>query len=444
MKLTLQRTLFEIINFLMALLLVIPLGVFIEQMCGLPLYRCCLIPCVAVLGFLIGRFSMTKPMQVSIALSVAGLAVSTIVAAALSLSIGRVLPTVLITLLTAFFSVFYFFSARKAGYTIYAPMAVSGILLHLLVLLFCTGLQWPERVGRFTSAVAIVFFLLTLFAFSAKGLRRSVHRGSGDRRVKYPAGMQMGNFLLVTGFILVAAFISNIYPLFRLFSAAFAVVIRIIIAIFAFISSLFDRRTVALGEETVEESIASVASEDNIMAYDPKGEATWVTTAVEVFAFICVLLFFLYAAYKLIRKLQSSGMQLPGFLRDLRDRFAPVADEDYVDENESLFDMKTMLSDVRGNVSGALKRFRERPQKIDDFPDDRMKVRFVFQQLLRRVRLRDQAAPSRTPNEIYAREYEGEQDFRQFMDYYNLARYTEDDLPADAGDLARSISKQKL
>ena len=441
MKLSLQRTLFEIINFLMTLLFVIPLGVFIEQLCGYSLFRCCLIPCISVIGFIVGRISLTKPMSLAMVLSGAGFILS--VAIALFLSWGLGLATILLTLLTAFFSLFFFFSSRKAAYTIYAPMAVSGILIHLLVLLFCTGLQWPDQVGRFTSTISICYFLLSLFAFSANGLRRSMHRGSADKRVVYPAGMQMGNFLLVTGFILLAAFISNIYPIFQLFSTGFAVVIRAIIAFFAFFSSLFDRRTVGM-DVTEEEAAASVAEEDNIMAVDPKGEASWVTTGVEIFAFICVVLFFLYALYKLSQKLRDSGMRMPAFLRNLRDRFAPVIDEDYVDENESLFDMKQMLSDTRNNVANAIKRIRERPQKLDDFSDDRLKIRFVFQQMLKRVKMRNSRAISQTPNEIYEKEYAGEADFRQFIDYYNLARYSDNPMPEDASEIAHSIIKQKL
>ena len=425
----------------MTLLFVIPLGVFIEQLCGYSLFRCCLIPCISVIGFIVGRISLTKPMSLAMVLSGAGFILS--VAIALFLSWGLGLATILLTLLTAFFSLFFFFSSRKAAYTIYAPMAVSGILIHLLVLLFCTGLQWPDQVGRFTSTISICYFLLSLFAFSANGLRRSMHRGSADKRVVYPAGMQMGNFLLVTGFILLAAFISNIYPIFQLFSTGFAVVIRAIIAFFAFFSSLFDRRTVGM-DVTEEEAAASVAEEDNIMAVDPKGEASWVTTGVEIFAFICVVLFFLYALYKLSQKLRDSGMRMPAFLRNLRDRFAPVIDEDYEDENESLFDMKQMLSDTRNNVANAIKRIRERPQKLDDFSDDRLKIRFVFQQMLKRVKMRNSRAISQTPNEIYEKEYAGEADFRQFIDYYNLARYSDNPMPEDASEIAHSIIKQKL
>ncbi len=442
MKLTLQRTLFEIINFLMALFFIIPLGVFVEQLCGYPLFRCCFIPCFAVIGFLVGRFSLTCGITQAMVLCGVGFAVSTVPALLLSLGLGLA-ACIALTLLTAFFSVFFYFSARKAAYTIYAPMAVGGILLHLVILLCCAGFQWGDRVNRFASIISICFFLLTLFAFSAKGLRRSVHRGSGDKRVAYPAGMQMGNFLLVTGFILVAAFISNIYPIFHLFSKGFSVILRGLLAIMAFIASLFDRRTISTAP-TVEESVAEVASEDNIMSYEAKGEAGWVTTGVEIFAFICVVLFFCYALYKLMQKLKERGVGLPGFLRNLRDKFSPVVEEDYVDESESLFDMKRMLSDTRDNMKNALKKLRERPQKLEDFPDNRTKVRFAFQQLLKKVKTRNPGAVSQTPNEIYEKEYAGEADFREFMDYYNTAKYSEAEVPDRAADCAKAILKQKL
>lgn len=440
MKLTPQRMLFEFINFLLAILFIIPLGVFIEQLCGYALFRCCFIPCLAVIGFIMGRLSLSSSISKCMIQCAISMVIAT--ASALVLSFGLGLATVLLTLLTAFFSVFFFFSARKAAYTIYAPVSVAGILIHLVILLCCTGFEWDAAVGRFASIVSICFFLLTLFAFSAKGLRRSMHKGSGAKHVVYPAGMQMGNFLLVTGFILVSAFISNIYPIFHIFSQGFAIVLKGLLAIIAFLGSLFDRRTVGTAVEEAE-SAAEVSAEDNIMAYEAKGEASWITTGVEIFAFICVVLFFLYALVKLMQRLRNSGAQLPAFLRNLRDKFAPVQ-EDYVDEAESLFDMKKMMTDTRENLKSALKKIRERPQRLEDFPDNRMKVRFAFQQLLKKVKSRNPNAHMQTPNELYEAEYAGEEDFREFMDYYNEAKYSDKDIPDNAADCASSILKQKL
>lgn len=439
MKISMQRTLFELTNFLMAFLFVIPLGVLAEQACGLPLYTCCFVPCVSMIGFLLGRFSMTKTMNLSIALSIVSLIVAVVLG--LLLSPSGLLITVLMALISGFFSVFFFFSARKAAYTIYAPMSIGGILIHLFVLLCCTGFEWTQKVITFTSGVAIAFFLLSLFAFSASGLRKSMHKGSSDKRVKYPAGMQMGNFFLVVGFILLASFISNIHPIFQVFSSAFGVVIKAIIAFFGFFTGLFDRRGVSTD---VEEGVSQEAAQDSIMNVEPKGEAAWVTKGVEVFAFIVVILLFAYLAFRLFKRMQQAGLQLPGFVRNLRDKFMPVVEEDFTDETESLFDMKKMLSDTGSRLKNALQKLRERPQKIDDFEDNRMKVRFAFQQMLKKVVVRTPGSASKTPNEILAAEYAGEEDFREFMDYYNEARYSDHDLSDDAGDCAKAILKQKL
>ena len=441
MKLTPQRMLFEGINFLLAVLFVIPLGVLLEQSCGLRPYQCCFIPCLSVIGFLFGRFSLQSNIQKGMLQCAVGFVASTVLALILSMGLG--LATILLTLLTAFFSIFFFFSARKAAYTVYAPMAVSGILVHLVVLLCFAAFEWDAGLNRFTSMVSIVFFLLTLFAFSAKGLRRSMHKGSGSKRVAYPAGMQMGNFLLVTGFILVAAFISNIYPIFQIFSQGFSVILRGLLAIVAFLSSLFDRRTIGTNV-TETESVVEVSAEDNLMDYEPKGEAGWITTGVEIFAFICVMLFLVYALYKLMRKLHDSGVRLPAFLRNIRDKFAPIQEEDYVDESENLFDMKKLLGETGNNMKKALKKLRDRPQKLEDFPDNRMKIRFAFQQMLKKVKLRNPGAVTQTPNEIYRTEYEGEAEFREFMDYYNAAKYSDQELPDAAAECAKDILKQKL
>lgn len=438
-KTSMQRLLFECINLLMALLFMIPLGVLVEQFCGFPLYRCCLIPCLTGIAYILGRVSMTKPMGVSMGLCIGGTVIAVILA--VLLSPAGVLIRLLMALVTLFFSVFFFFSARKAGYAIYAPMAVTGILLHVLILIICTGLQWEDSIARLLSVVSIAFFLLSLFAFSSKGLRKSMHRTSSDRRVRYPAGMQMGNFLLVTGFIIIAAFISNIYPIFHLFSNAFSHVINWLVALFALLSSKFHRRV--LVDSTIDQAEQSVA-EDSILNAEPKGEAGWVTTMVEIIAFVVVVLVVIYALYRLMLKLRERGVRLPGFLRNFRDRFAPVAEEDYVDETENLFDAREMLGDTRARMKKALHKLRERPQKLEDFPDNRMKLRFAFQQVLKKLSAQNPGAAAMTPNELQHQDFPNEAEAAQFMTYYNEARYSTRDIPDDAVCCARDMMKKKL
>ena len=438
-KTSIQRVLSECINLAMALLLVIPLGIAVEQFLGYPLFRCGLLPCLSGIGYVLGRVSMRRSMGLSMGLCGVGVVLGGILS--LVLCPAGTLVHVLIFLLTVFFSAFFFFAARKAGYSIYSPMAVTGILLHVLVLIICTGMQWKDSVARVLSIVSIAFFLLSLFSFSSKGLRKSMQRSVSEKRIRYPAGIQMGNFLLVTGFIIAAAFVSNIYPIFRLFSAGFAYVVQAIIAFFAYLATLIKHKPI--GSDPVTEKEPSIA-EDSILNAEPKGEAGWVTNRVEIIAFVVVLLVVIYALYRLLMKLREKGVRLPAFFQRFKDRFAPVADEDYVDETESLFDAKEMLGETRARMKRALKKLRERPQKLEDFPDNRMKVRFAFQQLLKRSVSRQPGASAMTPEELLRKDYPGEPDTAALVDYYNKARYSEEPIPDDAAACARTVLKKRL
>ena len=80
MKWTPQRTLFELLNFLLAVLFIIPLGVLIEQACGYPLFQCCLIPTLSAIGYLMGRFSLHSSVSRAMLLSAVGLVSSTLLA----------------------------------------------------------------------------------------------------------------------------------------------------------------------------------------------------------------------------------------------------------------------------------------------------------------------------------------------------------------------------
>ena len=101
-------------------------------------------------------------------------------------------------------------------------------------------------------------------------------------------------------------------------------------------------------------------------------------------------------------------------------------------------------ADLQIVLQNTLKKIRERPQKIDDFPDNRMKIRFTYQQMLKSVIRRTPKATAMTPNEVLNAEYPGEEDFTEFMGYYNKARYSTQDIPDDAVDCARGILKQKM
>lgn len=435
-----HNTVFEIVNYVLAFFLVLPMGVFLEQVCGFPLGRCCFIPCISLIGYALGRWSMPKHPPVAVAASIIGAIAAG--AAAFFLAPAGLLIHVLLVLLALFFAVFFFFSARKAGYTVYAPMSITGILIHVLILFMAIGLEFNQRAVNFASICAIIFFLLTLYSFSAQGLRKSLHKGSGEKSVTFPAGMQMGNFLLVTGFIIIAAFASNIHPVFQVFSKGFVYVIRWIFTGIAYIKSLFAHKGPLIEEES--SSNANNENENILMQNEPKGEAAAVTAGVEIFSFLIVLILVVIAALKIYQKLRKAGLKLPAFMQHLRDRFNPVVDEDYIDETENLFDTGKLLGDTGARLKQAITRLRERPQKISDFKDNRMKLRFAYQQILKKQLQRDPAHISRTPNELYATCFSGREDMKQLIEDYNRARYSSEDITDDSARRAETILKQRL
>ena len=62
-KTSIQRVLSECINLVMALLLVIPLGIAVEQFLGYPLFRCGLLPCLSGIGYVLARYQQLRKWQ---------------------------------------------------------------------------------------------------------------------------------------------------------------------------------------------------------------------------------------------------------------------------------------------------------------------------------------------------------------------------------------------
>ena len=439
--LTPQRVLFEIVNFLLTLSFCIPLGAFLEQFFGYPAYRTAFLLCASCLGYIMGRLSMhaeTNSAMGACALGVVGACLA--MAFALPRPVhGFYIAYIAHILLTAVLSVYFYFCARKAGYAIYGPLSIAGIILHLAVLILFAGLEYSDQLLRVASIGAVVFFLLSLYAFNAKGLRRSIHAGTNKATVSYPAGMQMCNFFLISGFIILALILSNISPLFVMFSFVFGRALKFIIKLMGFVTSLFDRRGVATSYE--EDEMATVAEGDSIFDLEPRGESPLATTLVAIFAMACVLvLVILFLRWVFKKGLKRIG-GVPRFVMKLRGLFAPPEEEDYVDETESLFTWKTLADGTLESLKNMLKKVTERPQRFDDFEDPRLKVRFAFKEILKKI---GPKSVYQTPYELLAGPLDDDDEYAEFIELYNDVKYN-DAVPSDAQvQQARQLMKQKL
>lgn len=98
-----------------------------------------------------------------------------------------------------------------------------------------------------------------------------------------------------------------------------------------------------------------------------------------------------------------------GIVRRAKSKPRLIEGEDYVDEIEALERPRTH------------RRFhRQSGQSFSDFADDRLKIRFAFQQLLRRRKEKDNLAHTKTPNELRQEELEEED---RLIAAYNRVRY---------------------
>ena len=81
-----------------------------------------------------------------------------------------------------------------------------------------------------------------------------------------------------------------------------------------------------------------------------------------------------------------------------------------------------------------VRKITDRAQKFDDFKDDRLKIRFVYQQLLKRLQKDNSGSLYQTPNELQAALPEHAE---SFIAAYNGVRY------ADAAPDSEAVAQAK-
>lgn len=434
-----QRLLYEIVALLMAIFFVIPFGILVTEVFSFSFW-CALIPCIAVLGHIAGRATFDSEVNVAMIACVVSAVVSLVGAALLihSLSLGGVIMTGLSLVLC----LYLYFAGRKAGFSLYTAFALTGILSQLAILIICTMLSVEGASSNLLIFSACAFFLLSLYSFNNNSLRASLHKGTAARNVRYPSGMKINNFWLLTGFVIIAAIIANIAPLAEGFGSLLVLAIQAVASFFGFFSGLFDRRSVAV--ETEEETSTTVSDEDNIFAYEAKGESSIITTIVEIIAFIIVMIMLAYLLWRLYKYLKKHLFGKGTVFARFRNMFTTPEAEDYMDETEDLMSMKDILANAGASAMERLRKLRERPQHFDDFQDDGMKVRFVYQQLLKNLRYKIPACTCKTPNELMEQALGNDEDVTDFIDAYNGVKYADEAPSSDQVAAARRILKRKF
>lgn len=448
MKLSsLQRWLFEAINFLLVLTFMIPVSSLLGVVFGYGGQHTIWVLSFAVLGFLVGRFTMRMSaggamfccfISAAAAAAACGLTLH-FLTGGFRAHLGGNLCFMIVALIG---SIMFYFWARKAGYTIYAPMTTVGVLLHLVSLLVLSAMKAPELQRNISSWAAIIFFLLALYAYNARGLRKSVYVGERSRSVHLPRGIQMSSFLLVTGFIMLALLFSWLGPAIPALGGLLGRGLLLAIRGVGTLIGMVDQLTSLMGPMSPLEDSAENEEGGFMMDDVVKEHSDFVNSLINVFGFVIVIILGIVLLVMFYNKFLKGLKGVQELMNKLRGMFEPEHIDDYVDETESLFSWKKALDSATEGIRNALHRITDRPQKFDDFETGRLKIRFVYQHLLKRRMEQDGGAsgPYETPNELQTHlqpEAEG------FIATYNSVRYANAEPTPEEIAQAQALWKQK-
>lgn len=426
---SLQRWLFEAINILLVLTFMIPVSILVGFLFGMNQSWMPWLLCLSALGYVAGRATMHANVGLAqLACFGTGGLTAAVCGVLLQFYGGGIAAhlagSIVCIAITGIGSIAFFFCSRKAGYTVYAPMALMGILIHLVTLVVLYATNAAEFLRELSSWTAIVFFLLSLYAFNARGLRKSVYTSDNARSARLPRGIQMSSFLLVSVFILIAAVCSLAAPVFPFLASAVGFIIQWVFRLGNRFLGLIDELTGFMPQ--VQDTSEPLEDDGLKLPFDDviKGEAAWVTDFVSIFAIIVVSILGVILLVLWYQKFLKNLKVIQNLLARMQGMFNPTVEEDYVDETESLFSWGSALRSATEGLRNAVKKFTDRPQKFDDFQNDRLKIRFVYQQLLKRRQEEEGGAASRyeTPNELQSHL---PSDAADFIEAYNGVRYAD-------------------
>lgn len=285
------------------------------------------------------------------------------------------------------------------GYGFCGPLGCWSVIL-LVPAIFLSG-SLGARWQALAVLGGILALLLTLDGFRDISLRRGQHLGKGDH-LGDPGGVQAGSLrmylLFLLGSLLAAAFLMGLGSLLAQGLKELGWFLLYGTGRFGYLLAqllrMFMRWLLSLLPEAPEDRDSFRPESD----YEPPvytgGAGSLLST---------ILLVLMIAAAVVAVGLFAGNVILRKRPRKRRD----TSNTDYVDEIESLEHPRRRLRDL----------FRQKPRARDY--QGSMKVRFAFQELLRRRKKDDPGAGSRTPNEL--RRDQARED--ALIDAYNQVRY---------------------
>ena len=328
---------------------------------------------------------------------------------------ARSVQDILLVLAATLLSAGLYFLGLRGDEAFPPRIAIASIIVYIfdLIYFFNGGNDFSDIAP--VSWIGLITFLLSLYSFNAFSLSAGVHNAKGGEVMSMPAGIRGKNLLLLTIFLIVAVLIGNLEVLHNFLSAVSTWLLRAIVLFLKFFSNL------GSGDSATSTPEPSVEPTKNLVALEAgDNDPVFVTIYISIMI-VVGLIFVIFLAIAFVKEGKKGGGfgKLSSFLKRL---FKTRQILEYEDSVESTLDIKDMLR-KRG------RRFRElwdkltyRPERFEDMPDNRKKVRFAYKMLLKSSRVRGWT-PSATPDEVGA--VLRTESLKTLTEHYNSARYNE-------------------
>ena len=260
---------------------------------------------------------------------------------------------------------------------------------------------------------ALAAFLLSLYSFNTNSLHNGLHNVKGGSVMAVPAGLRSRNIIMLTVFLLVAVPIASLSFLHQGLGAVLGFLLRCIWSVLKALTSGGDDVT-----PTPTATPEATEEPNEPIQLDPgTGDGLF----VPIFISIMLILAVVTAIAVFITKPDGRGGR--GSMRDwLKKLFKVRQVEAYEDSVERMLDLKGLLQKGRDSVKGFFGRLTATPEKFEDMPNERMRVRFAYKYLLGSSRVNNRAVYY-TPRELSSALEMDE--VKALAEAYNTARYNE-------------------
>ena len=308
---------------------------------------------------------------------------------------------------------------------------IIGVILFLADVLFIR-IRGIDVYSAPLNITAVLFLCAGLFVYNRESLRTET--SPDGKRAKFPKGSRRAGTLTVLLFIGVALALANIQALRKFFTE---LAISVAAAVILFLD--WFGRIMGIGEPSQGGSAAAPSQ-----SFSMEGDYTTESDAVQKFWNVVLVLILIGIAVAAVFILIRVIKNLSGGLSGLLSRLFGIKPEEnaYIDETEDLGDEQRLGDMLKNGLQKMGDRLR-RPPRFDDMPTNREKVRLTYRRSLHRIAAKNRSSLTRTPIELRGEmERIAGEKAAEFVDIYNRARYSTQEISDGETEVAREVYRQ--